>query len=56
MQGVVHCRPFIGVYNGDDLIERRYGELLTLFAGGGSHLLLADSVQHGGRADSRSRV
>lgn len=31
--GVVRCRPYIGVYDGDDFIERRYGELLTFAPG-----------------------
>ena len=31
--GVVRCLPYIGVYNGDDLIERRYGGPLTLVPG-----------------------
>ena len=32
--GAVCCLPYIGVYNGDDLIERLYGEPLTLVPGG----------------------
>ncbi len=31
--GAVRCRPYIGIYNGDDLIERRYGDLLTFLPG-----------------------
>ena len=31
--GLVRCRPYISVYNGDDSLERRYGDALTLSPG-----------------------
>lgn len=31
--GIVRCRPYISIYNGNDVLERRYGDALTLLPG-----------------------
>lgn len=32
--GLVRCRPYISIYNGDDVLERRYGDALMCSPGG----------------------
>jgi ADP-ribosylglycohydrolase len=32
--GLIKCRPYVSIYGADDLLERRYGDTLTLLPGG----------------------